>query len=66
MFCSTMSNYKGCFAVNLPGRSPVVADTERTVGTEDGSVRQSSVEDGDAPMMKYILTYTYILMRYFD
>lgn len=47
MFCSTMSNYKRCFAVNLPGKSAVVADPEGTVGTEDGGARQGSIEDNN-------------------
>ena len=46
MFCSTLSTYKGCFVVNLPGRAEVVADTEGTVGTVD------EAEDVDGPKMK--------------
>ena len=43
IFCSTLSNYKGCFVVNLPGTAEVA---ERTVGTVDVA------EDKDGPEMK--------------
>ena len=46
MFCSTLSNYKGFFVVNLPGSAEVAADTEGTVGTV------VEAEDGDGPKMK--------------
>ena len=46
MFCSTLSNYKGCFVVNLPDSAEVAADTEGTVGTV------VEAEDGDGPKMK--------------
>lgn len=52
MFHGTMSNYKGCFTVNLPSRSAVVADTEGTVGTEDGNARWSSADDREGSKMK--------------
>ena len=49
MFCSTLSTYKGCFVVNLPGRAEFVADTEGTEGTV-GTVDEA--EDVDGPKMK--------------
>ena len=60
MLCSTVSNCKGCFVVNLPGTSAdVTADMEGTVGAEvDGVERQCSAEDedGDGPKMKKTTT----------